>query len=297
MGGIPEITEVADRVFLVDVKQFGLPKTGGVYVILQGEAALVDSGTSLSAPLVLAALEKLGVLKKAVRWVFLTHIHLDHAGGAGVLLPELPNALVVAHPRAVKHLVNPRKLVASTREATGERFPLYGEAVPIPAGRVLAAADGEGFAVGSQEVRVVETPGHAPHHLCFFLPAQGLLFVGDAVGLYLKGRLLPTTVPPSFDLEASLATLAKLEALAPKLLLFTHFGPGEPDLVQEYRELLRSWVERVRKYKDVPEEEAVSSVLAELQAEGWPMGPGVSGDWAMSVRGVLGYLRRKEAGG
>ncbi|MCS7216426.1 MAG: MBL fold metallo-hydrolase [Candidatus Bipolaricaulota bacterium] len=292
------VREVLPGLFLVDIGHFGEPELGGAYILAaDAEAALVDSGTSLAKERLLQALADLGLARDQVRWIFLTHVHLDHAGGAGALLPELPQARVVVHPRGAKHLVDPTKLVASTQSATGPRFRFYGQAFPIPEERVHPAQDGETFALGALRVQAVDAPGHAPHHLCFFVPERGLLFTGDAAGLYLKGRLLPTTVPPSFDLEAWLGTLARLEALAPKVLLFTHFGPGEPRLLGQYRELLLSWVERVRRHKDLPDEEAVAAILEELKAEGWPVGPGVSGDWSMSVRGVLQYLRRKEAGG
>lgn len=292
------VQKIRPGLFLVDIEHFGEPGLGGAYIFAAGgEVALFDAGTSLAKERILQALTELGFSRSQVKWIFLTHVHLDHAGGAGALIPELPNATVVVHPRGAKHLVDPSKLVASTKSATGERFRFYGEARPIPENRIYAASDGEIFPLESLQIQAIDAPGHAPHHLCFFIPKEGLLFTGDAVGLYIKGKLLPTTVPPSFDLEDSLATLDKLWRLAPKFLLFTHFGPGEPGLIQEYRKLLLSWVERVGKYKDLPDEDAISSLLAELQAEGCPMGPGVSGDWSMSIRGALMYLRRKEAGG
>lgn len=292
------VREILPGLFLVDIDHFGEPGLGGAYIFVAGEdVALFDSGTSRAKDRLLQALADLGLSQKQVRWIFLTHVHLDHAGGAGVLIPELPNARVVVHPRGAKHLADPTKLVASTQSATGPRFRFYGEAKPIPEERLHPAQDGETFRLGPLQVQAVDTPGHAPHHLCFFVPERGLLFVGDAAGLYLKGRLLPTTVPPNFDLEAWLGSLARLEALRAQLLLFTHFGPGEPKLLGEYRELLLAWVERVRRHRDRPEEEAVAAILEELESEGWPVGPGVSGDWSMSVRGVLQYLRRKEAGG
>jgi len=291
------LEEVLPALFLVDIHHFGQPGLGGAYILQdEGEAALFDAGTSLAKDRILEAMDALGIKRAQVRWIFLTHVHLDHAGGAGALLPEFPNAKVVVHPRGAKHLADPTKLVASTKNAVGERFRFYGEAVPIPENRIYSAQDGEIFQLGKLRVQAIDSPGHAPHHLCFFVPERGWLFTGDAVGLYIKGRLLPTTVPPSFDLEASLATLDRLAALNPKKLLFTHFGPGEPTLIEGYRKLLLSWVERVRRHLDKPEEEAVSAVLAEIQAEGFPVGPGVSGDWSMSVRGVLQYLRRREAG-
>ncbi len=292
------VSEVLPGLFLVDIDHFGEPGLGGAYIfVVDNEVALIDSGTSRAKDRIRQALADLGLSPERVRWIFLTHVHLDHAGGAGVLLPELPNATVVVHPRGAKHLVDPSKLVASTQSATGPRFRFYGEAKPIPESRVHAAQDGETFALGGLRIQALDAPGHAPHHLCFFVPEQGLLFTGDAAGLYLKGQLLPTTVPPNFDLEAWLATLTKLEALAPNRLAFTHFGLGGPELLSEYRKLLLAWVEKVRPYKDMPEEEAVAAVLKRIEAEGWPMGPGVSGDWSMSVRGVLQYLRRKEAVG
>jgi len=292
-----KVQEVLPQLFLVDINHFGQPGLGGAYIFQDDDVALFDAGTSLAKDRILGALDALGVNRDQVRWIFLTHVHLDHAGGAGALLLELPNATVVVHPRGAKHLVDPTKLVASTKSAVGERFRFYGEALPIPEERLHPAQDGEIFPLGKIQVQAIYSPGHAPHHLCFFLPQRGWLFTGDAVGLYIKGRLLPTTVPPNFDLEASLATLDRLAALRPQKLLFTHFGPGEPTLIEEYRKLLLSWVERVRRHLDKTEEEAVSAILAEIQAEGFPVGPGVSGDWSMSVRGVLGYLRRREAGG
>lgn len=289
------VHRIQPDLILVDIEHFGEPGLGGAYILADNnEVALVDSGTSRAKDRILQALLGLGFSPTQVKWIFLTHVHLDHAGGAGALLQELPQATVVVHPRGAKHLVDPHKLVISTKNATGPRFRFYGEAVPIPETRVYAASDRETFPLGSLEIQAIDTPGHAPHHLCFSIPNEKLLFTGDAVGLYLNGRLLPTTVPPSFDLDTSLSTLEKLEALSPKLLLFTHFGPGDPRLIGEYRALLGHWMVRVSRHRDKPEEEVISAVLAELAAEGWPVGPGVSGDWSMSVRGALLYLRRKE---
>ncbi|MCS7240230.1 MAG: MBL fold metallo-hydrolase [Candidatus Bipolaricaulota bacterium] len=291
------VQEIHPGVFLLDTNHFGQPGLGGAYIIHAEEVALVDTGASLAKERILLGLKALGIERTKVKWIFLTHVHLDHAGGAGAVISALPNATVVVHPRGAKHLVDPSKLVASTKSATGERFRFYGEAFPIPEERICTGTDGEVFPLGSLKVLAIDSPGHAPHHLCFFIPEHGLLFTGDALGLYIKGRLLPTTVPPSFDLVAWLATLERLASLKPQKLLFAHFGPGEPKLIEEYRALLLAWVERVRRHQEKPEEEAISAVLSELRREGWPVGPGVSGDWAMSVRGVLQYLHRKEASG
>ncbi len=288
-----DMRQVAEGVYLVDARQFGRPGIGGVYLLSGTEAALVESGTSLAVPRVLAGLEEAGIPREAVRWIFVTHVHLDHAGGAGALVKELPRARVVVHPRGAKHLADPTKLVASVKQAVGDRFPLYGEAIPIPWERLHVAEDEERFAVGAHTLRAVFSPGHAPHHLCFFEEVKGLLFTGDAAGLYLGDGLIPATPPPSFDLELSLATLERLSALAPKALCYTHFGlrPGAEGLA-EYGELLRWWVQVVG------ERRTEEAVLAALARQGWPVEDElVREDLLMSVRGVLMYLARREAEG
>jgi glyoxylase-like metal-dependent hydrolase (beta-lactamase superfamily II) len=298
--GVVLVIEVAPSLNLVDTWQFGRPKLGGVYLFSGEEAALVEAGTSLAAPRILAALGELGISREKVRWIFVTHVHLDHAGGAGALVRALPHAQVVVHRRGARHLADPSRLVASVRQAVGERFPLYGEAIPIPQDRLYVPEDGEVFSLGSHRLRVVDAPGHAPHHLCFFEETKGLLFTGDAAGLYLNGKLVPATVPPSFDLELSLATLEHLSSLAPKALCYTHFGPrpGAAGL-REYAELLPRWLELVRKAWESggrDEEATVKALLERLAQEDWPVDdPLLREDIAMSARGALLYLRRQEA--
>ncbi|HAF69809.1 TPA: hypothetical protein DCL37_00380 [Candidatus Acetothermia bacterium] len=300
MAGFPEPLKAAPGIHLVDAYQFGRPGVGGVYVILADQVALVESGTSLSKDLVLEALDGLGIPRDKVRWIFLTHIHLDHAGGAGALLPYLPSARVVVHPRGAKHLVNPSRLVESVRAAVKGRFPLYGEAIPIPKERIHEAQDGDRFDLGGRTILALESPGHAPHHLCFLEEKDGLLFTGDAAGLFYSGRLVPATVPPSFDLEASLSTLKRLYSLHPSTLLYTHFGPRPGrDALSEYGELLVWWVELVKRAlgRAGEEEVAVEEVLGELGRAGWPVDdPTVKEDLSMSARGAMIYLRRREGG-
>lgn len=290
------LREVHPGVWFLDVEQFGVSGQGGVYLLPGSPAAVVEAGTSLARDRILAALDELRVPRSDVGWIFLTHIHLDHAGGAGALLQELPAARVVVHGRGVRHLVDPSRLVASVKEAVRDRFPLYGTAVPIPADRLHAASDREVLLGGGFRIQAVDTPGHAPHHLCYFVLGEGLLFTGDAAGLYLDGVLIPTTVPPSFDLELSLASLERLMELEPRLLLFTHFGPGSPALLPRYADLLRAWVERVQRLRAAHprEEDLVAAVLAAAERDGLiPPGP-ARGDLAMSARGVIAYLSSRE---
>lgn len=286
-------------VYLVDFGLFGRPRAGGIYVLSGEEAAVVEAGTSHAVPRVLEALEELGIPRTAVRWIFLTHVHLDHAGGAGLLVRELPRAQVVVHRRGAKHLADPARLLASVRQAVGDRFPLYGEAIPIPEERLHVAGDGETFEVGGHLVRAVDAPGHAPHHLCFFEEGKRLLFTGDAAGLYLGGRLYPATVPPSFDLELSLSTLERLAALGPNALCYTHFGlrPGARGL-EEYARVLSDWLEVIREaWRGGWDGGAdLAGLEARLLAAGWPVrDPLVREDLWMSAKGALLYLKRREA--
>lgn len=286
--------EVHPDVWLLDTDQFGTPGQGAVYVLRGRPAALVEAGTSLAQERILGALDHLAIPREDVAWIFLTHVHLDHAGGAGGLVTELPEAKAVVHTRGARHLTDPSRLLASVQAAVRDRFPLYGTMSPIPE-RLHVAHDGEAFPAGGFRIRAVDSPGHAPHHLCYFAEGQQLLFPGDAAGLYLGGRLLPSTVPPSFDLDLALATLDRLADLRPKKLLFTHFGAGSPELLAQYAGLLRAWVDRVARLRpEHPDEnDLVARVLTEAAREGLPAGP-ARGDLAMSVRGVVQYLAQRE---
>jgi len=292
---VASLFEVHPDVWLLDTGQFGAPGQGAIYILRGKRAAIVESGTSLARERVLGALAQLAIPREDVAWIFLTHIHLDHAGGAGGLLQELPAAKAVVHERGARHLLEPSRLLASVQAAVRDRFPLYGTMSPIPADRLHVAYDGELFAAGGSRIQAVDSPGHAPHHLCYFAEGDRLLFTGDATGLYLSGKLLPSTAPPSFDLDLSLATLGRLAALRPEKLLYTHFGTGSPDLLAQYAGLLRSWVERVARLRAgaADEDELVARVLGEAAREGLPTDL-ARGDLAMSVRGVVQYLAQRE---
>lgn len=292
---------VLDKVYLIDTEQFSVPEYGGVYVLAAEQPALVDTGTSLAEDKVLTGLADLGIPKAKVQWLFLTHVHLDHAGGAGVLLPQFPRAKVVVHERGARHLVDPTKLLASIKEATKKMAPHYGTVVPLPQERIRKASDGELFDLGDMRIRVIGSPGHAPHHLCYFEEHARVLFAGDAAGLWRRGKLLPATVPPQFDLEANLETLARLEHLVPAHLLYAHFGPASDAQakLRAYADLLKWWVERVAEMLHTigEEDQVVAELLADPELKGWPYNE--TNPWeelAMSARGVIVYLRREGKG-
>jgi glyoxylase-like metal-dependent hydrolase (beta-lactamase superfamily II) len=204
-------------------------------VVRDGRAAFVDTGVRQSAPRLLAALADLGVAREAVDFVILTHVHLDHAGGAGALMQAIPGAVALAHPRGVPHLVDPARLEAGTRAVYGDRAydELYGSLVPIAPERIRAVADDEVVLLGRSPLRVLETPGHALHHLALHDEVAGAVFSGDAYGISYRAFDRPeggafvfaTSSPTQFDPEQSHASIERIRALSPRVVYVAHFGP------------------------------------------------------------------------
>jgi len=264
-------------------------RAGAAYYLRGTRHALIETGTSLSAPYIVQALP--GV---ELNYIFVTHVHLDHAGGAGELARRYPHAPVIVHPRGRRHLIDPTRLMESVRKATGEMFALYGEAIPIDAERVHEADDGECFNLGDGVIiEAIYSPGHAPHHLCFFEPKERMLFAGDAAGAFRDGELYCTTPPPSFDLELSLATIKRLRSLRPKRIFYTHFGPADDAdlLLTSYADLLKRWAEKIDALREkMPLPDLVHDVLADTSLVPAGFDEEIRPELAMSVRGMLTYL-------
>jgi len=243
--------DAADGVHYVDVGVHGVPNHGSVYVVDAAEPAVVDTGTGRNVDHVLAALSELGVAPEAVRHVIPTHVHLDHAGGAGALAAACPNATVRVHEAGAPHLVDPGRLVAGTKEAVGDRWEFYADPVPIPDDRIDPLTDGDEVDLGDRTLAVHHAPGHAPHQAMFFEPGDGVLFTGDAAGIYVPERdmIKETSPPPQFDLEGCLDDVRTIEAIDPDTLCFGHFGPVlyRPALTANYKRTLVEWVEAVRR--------------------------------------------------
>lgn len=201
-----------------------------------GEVAFVDANTALAVPKLLEALKIANRPPESVRYLLVTHVHLDHAGGAAALLKHCPNAQVLAHPRAVRHLVDPSRLEASARQVYGDAAfeELYGSKLePIDPTRIRAVEDGETVSWNECEFQMLHTRGHANHHVCFYEKNSKVVFTGDSFGLcypdlQLKGLfVLPSTSPTDFDAQAALETIDRIEALSPKAYYPTHFGMVE----------------------------------------------------------------------
>jgi glyoxylase-like metal-dependent hydrolase (beta-lactamase superfamily II) len=242
-----EVKKVSSNVYLVDleppIKEF--KRFLATYLILDEKVAVIEVGPTSSVTSILQALESLNISPNRVTYVTVSHIHLDHGGGAGTLLKNLPNAKLVVHEIGAPHMVNPQKLIESSFRVLGEFVRKYGEVEPVPAERILVGKDGLVLNLGGEvKIEVLETPGHAPHHLSFFNKRTGELWVGEAAGVYLKefDVVRPSTPPPGFDYVKSLESLDKLLALNPKILYYTHFGVSNKiENLKIYKEKLRLW--------------------------------------------------------
>ncbi len=248
----PRLTRYADGITAVDV-EYIRPGAAAAHIIEHAHrAAFVDTGTMHSVPYLLAALEELGIERAAVDFVFLTHVHLDHAGGAGALMQALPNARAVLHPRGAVHLIDPAKLIAASIDVYGEAVyrRLYGEIVPLPKERVLVTKDLERMNLAGRPFEFVHTPGHAVHHHAIVDLEHSGIFTGDTFGLSYremdtaKGAfVLPATPPSQFDPQQLLQSVDRLAAYAPRYLYLMHYGrvTDVPRLAQDLKHQIREF--------------------------------------------------------
>ncbi|MBD8880730.1 MULTISPECIES: MBL fold metallo-hydrolase [Rhodanobacter] len=216
---------------------FVRPRFDAAYLIVEnGRGAFVDCGTNHAVPRMLAALEDAGLRPEDVDWLILTHVHLDHAGGAGELMACLPNAKLVVHPRGARHMVDPSQLWAGASAVYGEQVmeSTYGRLRPVPVERVVEAPDGHSVDLAGRSLHCLDTPGHAKHHLAVHDARTNACFTGDVFGLSYREFdtangpfVLPTTSPVQFDPEALHASLRRLVALNPSAVYLTHYGRVE----------------------------------------------------------------------
>jgi glyoxylase-like metal-dependent hydrolase (beta-lactamase superfamily II) len=202
-------------------------------IIEAGRAAFVDTGTSFAVPLLLDALAQYGLTPADVDYVFLTHVHLDHAGGAGALLQQLPSAQAVIHPRGASHLIDPAKLIAGTKAVYGEEAyrKIYGEIVPIAADRVIVADDNAVIELGGRPLQMLFTEGHARHHYCLWDSKSASMFSGDSFGVSYRELdgpagpfVFPSSTPIDFDPQAAKDSIKRIMSYKPEFAYLTHYS-------------------------------------------------------------------------
>jgi glyoxylase-like metal-dependent hydrolase (beta-lactamase superfamily II) len=229
----PVMVEYPDGIFSVDTVHLRHGLAASHLVVAGGRAAFVDTGANNAAPLLLAALERQGLSPADVDYLLLTHVHLDHAGGAGLLMESLPNATAVLHPRGARHMIDPARLEAGARAVYGDaKFEaVYGGIHPIPAERVHVVEDGDVLELGGRQLECLHTEGHARHHYCIYDRDARVVFTGDTFGLSYraldtdKGEfILPTTTPVQFDPPALHASIDRLMSYRPAAAYLTHYS-------------------------------------------------------------------------
>ncbi len=247
-----DITDLGHEVFQIDTRMAGYEGITAGYLIRGDRPCLVETGTAPSAPVVRDALARLGIGAGDLATVVVTHIHLDHAGGAGDIAAMFPAAQIVVHQRGARHLADPSRLMASARMVYGDALDrLFGVLAPVPAGRIVALDDiGTVDLGGGRRLDSHYSPGHAKHHVGLIDSDTGDLYVGDAAGVYLPetGDIRPATPPPDFDHQTALASLRMFATLRPTRLLFSHYGPvtAVSETLDRSAEEINIWVEETR---------------------------------------------------
>lgn len=202
-------------------------------IVENGRAAFIDCGTNYSIPRLLDVLKQKSLGVEAVDWLILTHVHLDHAGGAGLLMQQLPNAKLVVHPRGARHMIDPSQLIAGATAVYGaeEIARSYGTLAPVPAARVVEAPDGHVVDLAGRALLCLDTPGHARHHISIWDAASRAFFTGDTFGLSYrefdtaKGAfILPTSTPVQFEPDALKASIARMLEREPQQMFLTHYS-------------------------------------------------------------------------
>jgi hydroxyacylglutathione hydrolase len=319
----PLMQSLGHGVFSVDAG-YVRPRFDAVHLVVESDrAAVIDTGTRDAVPRTLAALEALGIAPQQVDWVVLTHVHLDHAGGAGHLMRRLPAARLAVHPRGVGHMADPAKLWAGTVAVYGreEAEATYGEPVPVDLARIVPLPDGATIGVAGRTFEVLDAPGHARHHVAIRDDATGHVFTGDTFGISYReldvdGRAFafPSSTPVQFDPDALRATLRRILSLRPDAVYLTHWskvgdvprlGAGLLRMVDRYEALaldaLAAEGEDTARLLPALERGMDALLLSEAAAHGSPLGPDtlrqvMALDVRLNAAGLLSWLQARAAG-
>lgn len=292
---------------------------GAAYLLHCGDhAAFIDCGTALALPRMLAALHSEDLSVQQVDYVIPTHVHLDHAGGAGALMQQLPNAQLIIHPYGARHMTDPRKLIAGATAVYGEDAMRahFGDILPVDARRVIEAVDQQVITLGDCRLRLLDTPGHARHHLCIVAERERAIFTGDTFGLSYRSFdggdrpfIFPATTPVQFDPEALHQSIDRLVAEQPECYYLTHYGKiaGDPRLAADLHRRVDGLVAIAEAAGPATDQRLAQLSVAvrdylidEAREHGCPLSPEQAGElMAMDIeldsQGLEVWLQRREA--
>jgi glyoxylase-like metal-dependent hydrolase (beta-lactamase superfamily II) len=306
------VRALGHEVFEIDTRMAGHDKITAGYLIRAERPCLVETGTAPSARVVRDALAGLGIGPGDLATVVVTHIHLDHAGGAGDIAAMFPDAEIVVHQRGARHLADPSRLMDSARSVYGSALDaLFGVLAPTPAERIRAVEERGSIDLGGgRRLDSHYSPGHARHHVGLIDSVSGDLYVGDAAGVFIEETqdLRPATPPPDFDLALTLDSLRMFAALRPVRLLFSHFGPvGEvAQTLERSAEELKVWVEQTRRAQDtgLDLDHVVAMITEQTRQRYAALAPGADpalsarferqSSAALNVAGITHWLEQQE---
>ena len=293
-----------DYIYLIDLKPMGIENFIASYVIVGNKKMIVETGPTTSVENLLTSLREIGIRNDEVDYVAVSHVHIDHAGGAGTLMEHLPNARLLVHAKGAQHLVKPEKLWRQTKQVLGEIADMYGEIHPVPEKRIITATDGMVVELGEGvRLKVLETLGHASHHLSFYENSSKGVFTGDTAGVYVKklDAIIPTA-PPPFNLEMAFTSLNLLIELTPKKLYYTHFGVGDDAVkrLEAYMTQLKIWAKVVLEgmengedleaiYERVLEKDALTRKAADFIKRHLVLRRGVI---MQNIHGIIEYFKK-----
>jgi glyoxylase-like metal-dependent hydrolase (beta-lactamase superfamily II) len=256
--------DLGHGITMIDAQLYRQGQVATYLIVEGGRGTFVETGTAHSVPGLLSVLERKGVARENVDYVIPTHVHLDHAGGAGELLRHLPNARLVIHPRGARHMIDPARLNAGATEVYGadQMERLFGRVVPVPAERVIEAGDGDAVDFNGRPLRFLDTPGHARHHFCVVDEVGDGIFTGDTFGLSYRWFdtargpfVLPTTTPVQFEPESLHESVDRLMAEGLGYMYLTHYSRvGDLARLQgDMHALIDSYVTMARSHADAGE--------------------------------------------
>jgi glyoxylase-like metal-dependent hydrolase (beta-lactamase superfamily II) len=295
IGDVTPVPDATDLYYL-DTGMYDTEGYGSVYLLDAERPAVVDTGIGADREFVFEAVDE--YLGGDLAYVLPTHVHLDHAGGAGFLVDRYPDATVLAHEIGVPHLVDPERLIAGTKAAVGDQWEFYDEPEPVPEDRIEGLAGGDEVDLGDRTLSVHHAPGHAPHQVVFHDDRDDAVFTADAAGIYVPelDSIEPTSPPTNFDLDQCRVDVSAIEGIDPELLCFAHFGPRRysPARMEGYKRTLVEWVEAIRRERErLGDDEAVIEYFVENVepdlVDAWNRRK-ARAEARLNVRGVLGFL-------
>jgi glyoxylase-like metal-dependent hydrolase (beta-lactamase superfamily II) len=237
---------IGENLFLIDLETCGYKNLIASYVLKGEKVVIVETGPTSSIPNLLSGLHELNVRLGDVAYVAVSHVHIDHAGGAGTLLKQLPNAKVLVHPKGATHLIDPTKLWLASKQTLGDVAEMFGKPEPVSEDRIITATEGWTLDLGKGlNLRIIEAPGHASHNVAYYEEHSGGVFPGDGAGAYLPefDAVFPTT-PPPFRPDIAMVSLDKLIHLNPKFLYYSHFGEASDAArrLRDYEVQIKRWL-------------------------------------------------------